>query len=106
MNKKFFGATLIAALAITASWNYQQNENKIEMSNLALANVEALANEEGWGPIVEKTCYTAFSGYDSNIYLTCSQYSTDESVKYPCGAATSQKPAWGITLLGKCYQYI
>ena len=31
MNKKFFGATLIAALAITASWNYQQNENKIEM---------------------------------------------------------------------------
>lgn len=69
------------------------------MSDLALANVEALAQgEEGWGPIVIKDCYTAFSGYDSNIYLTCSQYSSDVSVSYPCGVATTQKPAWGGNL--------
>lgn len=106
MKKKILGAAIITAMAVAAGWNYQQNKQSVELSDLAMANVEALAQEEGWGPIVEKTCYTAFSGYDSNVYLTCSQYSSDVSVKYPCGGATSQKPAWGVTLIGKCYEYI
>lgn len=98
---------VIAAIAAAAGWNFIQSQNEMQLSELALANVEALAwEEEGWGPTVVKDCYTAFSGYDSNIYLTCSQYSSDTSVHYPCGATTSQKPAWGVTLVGKCYTYI
>ena len=46
MKKKIFGAALIAAMAITAGWNFNQSKNEIELSNLALANVEALANTE------------------------------------------------------------
>ena len=38
--KKFIGIVLIA---ITAGWNFSQSEKKMELSDLALANVEALA---------------------------------------------------------------
>ena len=42
--KKFIGIVLIA---ITAGWNFSQSEKKMELSDLALANVEALARDEG-----------------------------------------------------------
>lgn len=104
--KLIIGIVIISVITIVC-WNVSKSQEKQQLSDLALANVEALAQgEEGWGPIVIKDCYTAFSGYDSNIYLTCSQYSSDVSVSYPCGAATTQKPAWGVTLTGKCYTYI
>lgn len=48
MKKKIFGAALIAAMALAAGWNFNQSKNEVELSDLALANVEALANEE-WG---------------------------------------------------------
>lgn len=47
MKKKIFGAALIATMAVTASWNFNQNKNEISLSDLALANVEALATPEG-----------------------------------------------------------
>lgn len=46
MRKKLFGVAVIAALAITAGWNYQQNKQSVELSELALANIEALARGE------------------------------------------------------------
>ncbi|MFY1613952.1 NVEALA domain-containing protein [Macellibacteroides fermentans] len=49
MKKKIFGAALIAAMAITAGWNFNQSKNEVELSDLALANVEALANDESGG---------------------------------------------------------
>jgi len=104
--KLIIGFVAVAVMAL-AGWNINKSQDKVVLSELALANVEALAQDEGgWGPTVIKDCYTAFNGYDSNIYLTCSQYSQDASVYYPCGSATSQKPAWGVTLVGKCYEYI
>ena len=42
--KKLLG---IIAIAVVASWNSSQSQNEVEMSDLALANVEALANPEG-----------------------------------------------------------
>ena len=45
--KKLFGVIAIAAIAAAASWNFSQSQNEIELSNLALANVEALARNEG-----------------------------------------------------------
>ena len=46
MKKRILSATIIAAVAIVAGWNYQQSENEMELSDLALANVEALADGE------------------------------------------------------------
>ena len=49
MKKKIFGAVLIAAMALAASWNFNQSKNDVKLSGLALANVEALAFNEGSG---------------------------------------------------------
>lgn len=46
MKKKIIGAIVVVALAITTSWNYQQNKQSAELSDLAIANVEALAENE------------------------------------------------------------
>lgn len=52
MKKKIIGVALVAAMAVTAGWNYNQSQNEMAMSDLALANVDALARGEGgpdWG---------------------------------------------------------
>ncbi|WP_370862557.1 NVEALA domain-containing protein [Parabacteroides faecis] len=46
MKKKFFGVALIAAMVVTAGWNFNQSKNEMEISDLALANIEALARNE------------------------------------------------------------
>lgn len=48
--KKLFGIITIAAIAAAASWNFQQNQKAIDLSDLALANVEALARLEDKSP--------------------------------------------------------
>lgn len=48
--KKIFGIIAIAAIAAAAGWNYQQSQKEIELSDLALANVEALAQLEDKSP--------------------------------------------------------
>lgn len=48
MKKNFIKSTMIAVVAIFAGYNvYQSNVNTIEMSDIMLANVEALAQNEG-----------------------------------------------------------
>ena len=46
MTKKFFGIIVIAVVAIVVGWNYQQGKTDVKLSDLALANVEALADGE------------------------------------------------------------
>lgn len=47
MKKNFIKSTMIAVVAIFAGYNvYQSNVNTIEMSDIMLANVEALADNE------------------------------------------------------------
>lgn len=46
VKKKIFGAALIAAMAVTASWNFNQSKNETQLSDLAMANVDALAQDE------------------------------------------------------------
>ena len=50
---KLFGIIAIVSIAAAASWNFSMSQNKMELDELALANVEALARDEGSG----KTCY-------------------------------------------------
>ena len=47
MGKKIIGVIAFAAIAAAAGWNYTQNNQKVELSDLALENVEALARGEG-----------------------------------------------------------
>lgn len=46
MGKKLFGVIAFVAIATAAGWNYQQNKQSVELSDLALANVEALVRYE------------------------------------------------------------
>ncbi|MCD8138056.1 MAG: NVEALA domain-containing protein [Parabacteroides gordonii] len=46
MKKKILGVAIIAAIAVTAGWNFNQSKNEINLSDLAIANVEALASGE------------------------------------------------------------
>ena len=45
MGPKILGVIAFAAIA-AAGWNYQQNKNEVQLSDLALENVEALAWDE------------------------------------------------------------
>ena len=46
MGKKIIGVIAFAAIAVAAGWNYQQNTNEVQLSDLALENAEALARGE------------------------------------------------------------
>lgn len=47
MGKKLFRVIAFVAITAAAGWNYNQNNQKVELSDLALENVEALARGEG-----------------------------------------------------------
>ena len=46
MGTKILGVIAFVAIAAAAGWNYQQNTNEVQLSDLALENVEALAWDE------------------------------------------------------------
>lgn len=58
MKKKIFGAAIIAAMAVAAGWNFNQSKNETQLSDLTMANVEALArNESG----EKKSCFRSIT---------------------------------------------
>ncbi len=53
MSKKFFATLIVAVVATFAGYNIYQSQRTVTMSDLALANVEALAwRKIGRTPIV------------------------------------------------------
>ena len=46
MGTKILGVIAFVAIAAAAGWNYQQNTNEVQLSDLALGNAEALARGE------------------------------------------------------------
>ena len=58
MKKKIFSLVAIAAISLGA-WNYSENQNNVELSDLALANVEALAWGEDGGS--SSSCFNSIS---------------------------------------------
>ncbi len=62
MKKNILKATIVAAFALIAGMNVYNAQKSDVMSDLALANVEALASREG---IVQVDFYCAGSGYCS-----------------------------------------
>ena len=51
MRKKILGATFVVAMAAIAGYNTYVNQTKVEMSDMAMANVEALAEDHECGPL-------------------------------------------------------
>lgn len=49
MGKKFFAAMIVAVVAMFAGYNIYVSQQTSTLSDLALANVEALANDESFG---------------------------------------------------------
>lgn len=47
MKKTILGATFVAAFAFVAGYGMYASQQEVEMSDLAMANVEALAQNEG-----------------------------------------------------------
>ena len=74
MKKRIFGAALLVAIAVAAGWNYQQNEQEVELSDLALDNVEVLARGEHASDrsddFTTMTCLSNGSTY-YNMYPAC-----------------------------------
>ena len=46
MGTKILSVIAFVAIAAAAGWNYQQNTNEVQLSDLALENAEALARGE------------------------------------------------------------
>lgn len=46
MGTKILGVIAFVAIAAAAGWNYQQNTNEVQLSDLALEKAEALARGE------------------------------------------------------------
>ena len=64
MRKKILGSTFVVAMAAIAGYNTYVNQTKVEMSMLAFANIEALAETEGEEII---TCGTGSKPFDNMI---------------------------------------
>lgn len=75
MKRKIIGATLLVALAIAAGWNYNQSENETTLSELGMANVEALARGE-----------SASDYCDDFTSQTCISHGVTHRNMYPAGA--------------------
>ena len=70
IKKRILGAALLVAIAVAAGWNYNQSRNEVPLSDLALANAEALAQgETDWGNCTYYGCIVDFSS-------TCNVYSS------------------------------
>lgn len=46
MKKNILGIAILAIVALATGWNISQNNNKIQISDLALDNIDALASGE------------------------------------------------------------
>lgn len=49
MGKKVVGVIAFVAFVAVAGWNYQQSKQDLELLDLALENIEALANSDAVG---------------------------------------------------------
>ena len=76
MKLKIFLAVLFTAIALAAGWNFSLSQNEVELSDLALANVEALARRESDTDKVAQECSEC-----TNIYGT-------EGVRFSCSPGT------------------
>ena len=66
MKKNIFRTAFVAAFALMAGYSVYTSKQEKTMSDLALANVEALANGEDWGNPDAGNCTGTFYICESN----------------------------------------
>lgn len=70
MRKKIFAALVVAVCVGFAGYNVMKSQNdKGALSDLLMANVEALADDEGSGNSV--TCYSSSRSKSGSTYYDC-----------------------------------
>ena len=70
MKRKLLSMVVVAIVAIVAGYNVYISQNETKLSDLALANVEALADNESGGG--DKTCtYNKVSKDEEKHELKC-----------------------------------
>jgi len=55
MKKKIVSVAIVAAVAVAAAWGFNQSNNEMALSDVALSNVEALAEGESSGDFTDAT---------------------------------------------------
>ena len=92
--KKVFGFIAVLLIAVVAAWNVNFGSQTKGMSDVMLANVEALAQGEN---LSGKECrYKGSSTYDE--YIPC-------AADYPnIGQCSSRETAYYSSDTGQCYQ--
>lgn len=78
--KKSLGLLATVSVVAAAGWNYQQNKEKVELSDLALANVEALASGESSIRAYQTMGYCT----PSSLNYMCTSRHTAESCHHDC----------------------
>lgn len=77
MKKNILKVAFVAAFVAVAGYGIYANQKGTELSDLALSNVEALANDDEWG--------TGFNcRWDSYMCICCDAYGT--YLGCPCGS--------------------
>jgi hypothetical protein len=75
MKKYIISGIAVLAIAAVAAWNVNFNSQKNELSDVQLANVEALAQESGGlidcGSLHFACCYTAWTDCSNILYSLC-----------------------------------
>jgi hypothetical protein len=75
MKKKILSIAFVAAIAVAGAWNFMQSQDEVTLSDLALENVEALAECE---PTTGGSCW-----YSNNLGTCCE---AGDSGCSPCGS--------------------
>lgn len=83
--KKTFGLLAAVAVVAAAGWSYQQSKQYKGMSELTLANVEALANWEGDGGNYYWSREIDCIGSETGSYRVCESNGPGNSCSNPGG---------------------
>jgi hypothetical protein len=70
MKKNVFVYAIVAAIVALAGWNVSQSRNEVALSDVALANVEALAEETGSTGSTAISCFNYGCRFQINYYCT------------------------------------
>ena len=82
MRKKILSATFVIAMAAIAGYNTFVNQTKVEMSDMALANVEALA--DGGEGTPASYCYLRMKYSTMIAWKKFCNEQTNATTIYPC----------------------
>ena len=71
---------VVLTTAAIAGWNYQQSKQKVELSDLALENIEALASDESGSSRYQTMGYCT----PSDLNYMCTSRKTAEACRRHC----------------------